>query len=647
MSSKYSIEFEYTKNHVSIFKNDNYAVTIYKNGECLSELKVPKIDLLDCYEKINSIYEFNEDLVLSIVTKNNVGTSSPEMLFFSLYNPKNGTKIEYKEICNDSTLNIEEDLFLKLNDTNVDIESILYLTKKNIDVFNRSSDFYTDICSHFDFPINKDIALKDRVALYYPNITLCENGCQIKGVNITSLKAICECKINNFINKNLFGNNLLYQSSFGEVEDLISKTNIEVVKCYKDILDVNYIFSNLGSYIIFFLLLTHIILSIIYFHKGFFFLAKYLLDKTEKYVSYLNSQKDNAKNPIYNNSKNFLDNKTSKNNPMKRKEKKNKTHSNKGHVNIRKKKKNKTHGNKNIKSPDIINIISHNTFKNVNSSDNSHRKSTRGFLLNSNENLYKVDHQLKLIEKSKFGIFNNPKNENDLKMEEYILTDLDDLDYDDAIKRDKRKMCEYFSTKLQTQQIIFNTFIYIEPLKPRLIKIMLFILDIDLYFCVNALFFNEEYVSEVFHLKEKDNFFSFVPRSINRFFYTTLVGVIVGFVTELFFIEERRIKRIFKREKDNIIILKYEVTEIIKDIKRRNRNFIFISLFIIIFSLYYIFCFNNVYPHMRAEWVKSSILIILVMQILSLLVCLLETIIRFISFKCKSEKIYKIGLLLS
>ena len=208
-------------------------------------------------------------------------------------------------------------------------------------------------------------------------------------------------------------------------------------------------------------------------------------------------------------------------------------------------------------------------------------------------------------------------------------------------------MCEYFSTKLQTQQIIFNTFIYIEPLKPRLIKIMLFILDIDLYFCVNALFFNEEYVSEVFHLKEKDNFFSFVPRSINRFFYTTLVGVIVGFVTELFFIEEKRIKRIFKREKDNIIILKYEVTEIIKDIKRRNRNFIFISLFIIIFSLYYIFCFNNVYPHMRAEWVKSSILIILVMQILSLLVCLLETIIRFISFKCKSEKIYKIGLLLS
>ena len=50
---------------------------------------------------------------------------------------------------------------------------------------------------------------------------------------------------------------------------------------------------------------------------------------------------------------------------------------------------------------------------------------------------------------------------------------------------------------------------------------------------------------------------------------------------------------------------------------------------------------------MRDEWIKSSIIIIIIMQILSLLECLLETIIRFISFKCKSEKIYKLSLLLS
>ena len=232
-------------------------------------------------------------------------------------------------------------------------------------------------------------------------------------------------------------------------------------------------------------------------------------------------------------------------------------------------------------------------------------------------------------------------------MEEYLHTDLDDLDYDDAIKKDKREFCEYFIKKLKTKQIIFNTFISVDPLRPRAIKIMLFILDIDLYFFVNALFFNEEYVSKILHLKDEDNFFSFIPRLIDRFFYTTLVGVILGYITEFFFIEEKKIKGIFKREKENLIILKYEVTGIIKDIKKRNKLFIFISFFVIISTLYYIFCFNNIYPHMTGEWVKSSILIILAMQILSLLACLLEAIIRFISFKCKSEKIYKITLLLS
>ena len=93
--------------------------------------------------------------------------------------------------------------------------------------------------------------------------------------------------------------------------------------------------------------------------------------------------------------------------------------------------------------------------------------------------------------------------------------------------------------------------------------------------------------------------------------------------------------------------MKYEISKVVKIIKKRNILFI-ISIFIIsIFILYYIFCFNNIYPHMKMEWIKSSIIIIIIMQILYVLECLLETILRFISFKLKSERIYKISLLFS
>ncbi len=53
-------------------------------------------------------------------------------------------------------------------------------------------------------------------------------------------------------------------------------------------------------------------------------------------------------------------------------------------------------------------------------------------------------------------------------------------------------------------------------------------------------------------------------------------------------------------------------------------------------------CFNNVYPNLSGEWIKSSICIIIIMQILTVLEGLLIAIIRLIAFKCKSERIYKI-----
>ena len=44
-------------------------------------------------------------------------------------------------------------------------------------------------------------------------------------------------------------------------------------------------------------------------------------------------------------------------------------------------------------------------------------------------------------------------------------------------------------------------------------------------------------------------FFDFFPRSIDRFVYTTMVSIIVGFIVDFFFIEEKKIQGIFKRGK--------------------------------------------------------------------------------------------------
>ena len=196
-------------------------------------------------------------------------------------------------------------------------------------------------------------------------------------------------------------------------------------------------------------------------------------------------------------------------------------------------------------------------------------------------------------------------------------------------------------------QIIANTFIAEDPLKPRTIKIILLILNIVLYFVINGLFFSEEVISELYNIdEEEENFFSFFPRSITRIIYCAIVSIVIGIITDFFFVDEKRIKRIFRRDKDNIKELKKNMALLKTELKRRYIAFISVVSIILIISTFYLLCFNYVYPYSQIEWIKSSITIVIIMQLLSTLKCILETSLRYLSYKLKSEKLYKISLIL-
>ena len=106
-------------------------------------------------------------------------------------------------------------------------------------------------------------------------------------------------------------------------------------------------------------------------------------------------------------------------------------------------------------------------------------------------------------------------------------------------------------------------------------------------------------------------------------------------------------KGIFLREKDNKIILKNQIINLVELIKKKYISFIIFVFIIYIICLYYLICFYSIYPKIQVEWIKSSIFIFIIRQIVSILQCFLETILRFISFKCGSEKIYKISKLIN
>ena len=230
-------------------------------------------------------------------------------------------------------------------------------------------------------------------------------------------------------------------------------------------------------------------------------------------------------------------------------------------------------------------------------------------------------------------------------LNKYIEEKNEFIDFDDVIEEDKRTFCEYYKDKLFVNQVIINTFFVSENIKPRSIKIALFILTIDLYFLINGLFYSDSYISEKFNSTEKETLFSFIPKSINRFIYSSCVAKIIEFIIKFLIVEKIAIGKILLIKRENKRSLRYEMSKLLKSIFKKTNTLFIINYIVIIFSWYYISCFNNVYPNIKTEWIISSLFIILIVQILPFVLGFLETGLRFISIKCNSEKLFKLSLL--
>ena len=608
---RYSDEFKYTNKHVTQYKSEEYTAIIYKDLDSINELSLdfPNFDFGKCYEEVKRANNISQELIVVIINKND-DDNNPDSSY-SFYHPITGKKLQTEEICKGFKVNIIENIISLIKNLN-NSDSIISLANQGINIFNKSDKFYTDLCYDFNIETKKDIALQDRLKLFYPNITLCDDECNQTHVDLEKMTAHCECEFNEIttkedkIKKNNIFENVLIENLMGNVLDFIDSSNIGVGKCLKK--SVKYIIKSYGLYISLFVMSLHIILSVLFFISDLKKIQIYIYENTSNYLQYISFPEE-----------------INHNEPPSKKHKTQKLIFQTGEKKSQRKINYRKHKTVNITNNKIENLNLIISIRNNNK--------------DSNQSILKFEknHMLKVLEKNRSR---TEKYKN--YFDKYFAESLDELEFDDAIRQDHRKFLVYFLDCLKEKQIILNTFLAYEPFKPRAIKIILFLLTLFLYFIVNALFINDSYVSKVYNLEE-DKFFDFVPRSIDRFFFTTLVGFIIEFIVDFFFVKEKKMKRIFIREKDDSLNIKKEIVILVSLIKKRYISFIIFVYIILIICFYYLICFNSIYPNMQIEWIKSSIFI---RQILSILQCLLETILRTISFRYENEKIFKISKLI-
>ena len=84
---------------------------------------------------------------------------------------------------------------------------------------------------------------------------------------------------------------------------------------------------------------------------------------------------------------------------------------------------------------------------------------------------------------------------------------------------------------------------------PKSIRFIFLIVMVDLYFVVNALFYNEAYIRDLYYLDKDEAFFGFVPRSLNRIIYTSISSSVLDFIISLLFPTENKIKKNINKKK--------------------------------------------------------------------------------------------------
>ena len=593
LAKSYVREFSYTQNHVSLYENENMGVILYENKSALKELslEMPKVDFQNCLEKIKTAYNINGNLLTSVIEKK--GTKNHQTSYM-LFHPISGEPLEAESLCKNDTVEIIENLTSLLNTSSVNFKLQMSLTEQGINIFDLNDGFYKDICYDFDNPGKRDIALTDRVKGAYPDALLCEEGCRNTGINLGDMTASCDCTFNDITKNNIVKNNEILDSMVGEIFNVIDDSNILVVKCYKYI--IKYFRRSYGGIITTIIIIINLILTVIFFLFGFRKLSKYILLLTKDYLKYLK---------IYFTKYELM--------PPKKKT------------------------NKEIKE---------NKGKNLRAKGNNRSTITIEVKLEKIKDKVEIEEENHPNFVSEYNDTQDTLNNEAKKLrnffKEYLEISPDDMEFDDAIKKDNRSFCKYFFDNIKEKQMIPNTFIASDPIKKRSIKIILFNINLLLYIVINGLFFSEVYISKLYNIKEKDEkFFSFLPRSIERLLYATIVSVIIGYLVDCFFIEEKKIIGIFKRERENRDMIKEKIIELIKEIKRRYISFIILIFILSLAFLYYLLCFNYVYPKSQMEWIKSSIAIIIIIQLLSILKIFAGTVFRYLSFCCQNEYAFK------
>ena len=287
------------------FNNDNLGAKNESN-----HLKGSDIDLGPCEQKLREYYNIPDDVQLTIIKVDlKKNDSSLNNVQYEVFNPRNRSNRLDLTICNEEKIIIKNTI-----DSSLNLRRISYMMESannSIEIFSEDSQFFKDECSIFTSEYKTDVLIQDRYIEYNINNKICQSGCSLQKINITTAEAFCSCQP-------IKGFTIINETS--DIEEIIKNNN--VLDDYKISEEVNYQkYSNVNAKTLkcarnigvdFFKNYILIIFSILLFGYIFISILQFIFSSRER----KSNEKKNNSSKI--NNKN---NKESNNNAIKNKKK--------------------------------------------------------------------------------------------------------------------------------------------------------------------------------------------------------------------------------------------------------------------------------------------------------------------------------------
>ena len=557
-----------------VIEGQNTIYQIISSTEMASnmETNMSVIDLGDCEKELLEENNLDYLLILKIDTK--IDDETAIILNYEIYNPLTNDKLNLS-LCS----NMKIYTYSSYYPSQESLSKINKLSEYGYDLYNINDDFYQDICASFTSDNGTDILLSDRRNDYYENVSLCENDCVYVGYNLSSKRVQCECpikeeiKINNTENKNII-ENFFGGSNF---------SNLKLLKCYKLVFSKNGQKDNKGSIIFLCILFSIIILGIIYLVKKEDYIIKNIRKiNNEKYKE---TEKDKEKEKE----------------KGKEKEKKIKS-SYKKYVS-------NTVSNINSKAKDILSFPPKKKNKKLNKNKDKKVKIFDFRENNNNQNISNSASNLKQVneknsEKKKVVYFKTEVDkEKEIQYEIYNFTneELNSLSYEMALRYDKRTYFKYYISLLKQKHLIIFTFFNNEDYNIFVLKLSLFLSSFALYFTVNAIFFTDDTMHDIYKKNGNQNIIS----QISNIFYSTIISCFINIIIKRLGLSYNDMVRI-KQIPDETECMKAS-TLLLKKLKIKFGIFFIIIFILDSFFWYFISAFCSVYKNTQVILIENTL----------------------------------------